>query len=126
MTIVGEGLGTWGAPRLMTMWLSYLGAHLACCPRAPRGHLSQIVAKPRREELDMNGIIRRRGLAAMAVSIAALIVVAAGASSASASAAPVTRTFSFIKAPNSKTQTVVNIDSLLINARCSPSGAPVM
>ena len=39
---------------------------------------------------------------------------------------PVSRTFSFIGKPNSKTTTLVNIDSLLINARCDPRGNPVI
>lgn len=38
----------------------------------------------------------------------------------------VSRTFSFIGKPNSKTSTVVNIDSLLINARCDSRGEPVI
>ena len=72
-------------------------------------------------------IIRRRGLAGLIVSIMVLVLSDAGtASAARSSAAPVSRTFSFIGRPGSKTSTVVNIDSLLINARCSPNGSPVI
>ena len=42
------------------------------------------------------------------------------------SSGAVTRTFSFIGKPNSKTSTVLNIDSLLINARCSANGSPIV
>jgi hypothetical protein len=52
-------------------------------------------------------------------------VLAAGASAASA-AGPVSRTFSLIKQPNSKTYNVVNIDGLTINAKCDKSGNPVV
>lgn len=69
--------------------------------------------------------IKTRGLAALVVSIFALAALAAGTSSAQTSSA-VTRTFSFIAKPNSKTVTVVNIDSLLINARCDAKGSPVV
>jgi hypothetical protein len=73
----------------------------------------------------MKGIMGTRGLAALIVSITAMVVLAAGASAASA-AGPVTRTFSLIKQPNSKTYTVVSIDGLTINARCNQSGNPVV
>jgi hypothetical protein len=39
---------------------------------------------------------------------------------------PVTRTFSYIAKPSSKTTTLINIDSLLVNARCDSSGRPVI
>ena len=41
-------------------------------------------------------------------------------------ATAITRTFSFIGAPNSKTVTIVNIDSLTINARCDGRGSPIV
>ncbi len=41
-------------------------------------------------------------------------------------AGAVTRTFSYIAGPGAKTATVINIDSLLVNARCSTSGSPVI
>ena len=41
-------------------------------------------------------------------------------------AGPVTRTFSFIGAPGSKTATIVSIDGLTINARCGTAGQPVI
>ena len=36
------------------------------------------------------------------------------------------KTFSFIGKPNSSTTTLVNVDSLLINARCDATGKPVI
>ncbi len=54
-------------------------------------------------------------------------VTAVGAETAvAANTTAVTRTFSFIGKPNSKTVTVVNIDSLAINARCSANGSPIV
>jgi hypothetical protein len=38
----------------------------------------------------------------------------------------VTRTFSFIAKPNSKTSTLLNIDNFLMNARCDSHGLPVV
>ncbi len=69
--------------------------------------------------------IKTRGLAALIVSIAAFAALAAGTSSAQTTGA-VTRTFSFIARPNSKTSTLLNINSLLINARCDAKGSPVV
>ncbi len=69
--------------------------------------------------------IRTRGLAAVTISVLALAALAAGTASAQTSGA-VTRTFSFIAKPNSKTVTVVNIDSFLMNARCDAKGSPVV
>jgi hypothetical protein len=74
----------------------------------------------------MKRIVRARGVLGLIVTTLALAVLAIGASSASASAGTVTRTFSLIARPNSKTVTLVNIDSLLINARCSANGSPVI
>jgi len=71
-------------------------------------------------------IMRTRGVAAFIVSIAAIGVWGAGTAGAVGSVAPVARTFSFIGKPGSKTVTVLNIDSLLINARCDTSGRPVI
>jgi hypothetical protein len=83
----------------------------------------------------------RRGLAALIVSVLAVVVAAAGTASASSghtatktsvehatktSAGAVTRTFSYIQKPGSKTANVVNIDGLTINARCGSGGQPVM
>jgi hypothetical protein len=72
----------------------------------------------------MKHFIGTRCLVGLVVSSIALA--AFGAGTASAAASPVTRTFSFIGAPGSRTVTVVNIDSLLINARCNTSGNPVI
>jgi hypothetical protein len=69
-------------------------------------------------------------VAAVIVSIVALIVLGSGASSATSvgtvAASPVNRTFSFINKPNSSTRTLININSLLVNARCDSRGNPVV
>lgn len=85
---------------------------------------------------------RGRGIAALTVSILAVGVATAGTASANSghatvkttvqraivkgTAGPVTRTFSFIGAPGSKTTNVVSIDGLTINARCGTAGQPVI
>jgi hypothetical protein len=73
----------------------------------------------------MQRFIRTRGLPASVVSIIAVGVLGVGPASAVV-AAPVTKTFSFVGKPKSKTSTVVNIDSLVINARCDSRGNPVI
>ena len=73
----------------------------------------------------MKRIIGTCGVPALIVSIIAVVVLTTGTSSASTSGA-VTRTFSFVGKANSKTVTLVNIDSLLINARCDSRGSPVI
>jgi hypothetical protein len=72
----------------------------------------------------MKHIIGRR-TAGLIASTIALLGLSAGTSGAAVTSA-VTRTFSFIAKPNSPTQTLVNIDSLLINARCSANGSPIV
>ena len=72
----------------------------------------------------MKRIMRRCSLATVITS-SVLLVANAGAASAITSN-PTTKTFSFIGKPGSKTSTIVNIDSLLINARCSTNGSPVI
>jgi hypothetical protein len=74
----------------------------------------------------MKRITGMRGVAALRVSIIASIVMTAGTASATAASSAVTRTFSFIGTANSRTMTVVSIDSLLINARCNAQGEPVI
>ncbi|HTX11306.1 MAG TPA: hypothetical protein VME22_21980 [Solirubrobacteraceae bacterium] len=74
----------------------------------------------------MNRITSLRRLAALGASVCAVAAVGAGTASAAVSSSAVTRTFSFIGKPNSSTGTLVNIDSLLINARCDSSGRPVV
>jgi hypothetical protein len=83
----------------------------------------------------MNGIIGRRGLAALVVSVAALAAVGAGVATAKFSTTSngsvnitngVTKSFAFIGRNSSKTFNVVNIDKLTINARCNGNGAPVV
>jgi hypothetical protein len=69
-------------------------------------------------------------------SLSVLFVIVVGSASARVfrnsmvtirtSAAPVTRTFSFIGRPGSKTSTIFNIDGFLVNARCSTSGSPII
>jgi hypothetical protein len=72
----------------------------------------------------MKRITRRHGALALIVSIAGLG--AAGAGSASAASA-VVRTFSFIGKPSSGGgKVIVNIDGLVLNARCNSSGEPVI
>lgn len=74
----------------------------------------------------MKRTIEKRGVAALIVSITALAVLPAAPSAAATTTNAVTRTFSFIGKRNSKTVTLVNINSLLINARCSANGSPVI
>jgi hypothetical protein len=62
---------------------------------------------------------------ATVVTSGILLVANAGVAAAITSN-PVTKTFSFIGKPGSKATTIVNIDSLIINARCSTSGSPVI
>jgi hypothetical protein len=71
-------------------------------------------------------LIRARGLTALIVSITALLALAGGTSSATVVSGPATKTFSFIGKANSKTATLVNVDSLSINARCDSRGNPVI
>ena len=66
------------------------------------------------------------GCAALIVSIAAVFALATGSASANVTAGAVSKTFSFIGKPNSSTTTLVNVDSLLINARCDATGKPVI
>jgi PKD repeat protein len=72
----------------------------------------------------MKRIIGKYSLVAVVTSSVLLVgnVGAAGAITSN----PVTKTFSFIGKLNSKTSTIVNIDSLVINARCSSSGSPLI
>jgi hypothetical protein len=58
----------------------------------------------------------------VSASILAASLASNGAASAAVTRGPVTRTFSFIGAARSKTVTLVNADSLLINARCNAQG----
>jgi hypothetical protein len=74
----------------------------------------------------MKRIVGTRGSAALILSVGAIAVLGAPASSLGASPGAVTRTFSFVAKPNSRTSTMVNIDSLLINARCDSHGLPVV
>jgi hypothetical protein len=62
----------------------------------------------------------------MLAAAAAGTVAAGSAGAATVTTNPVTKTFSFIGKANSKAKTVVNLDGLLINARCNASGNPVI
>jgi hypothetical protein len=79
---------------------------------------------------------RTRVLVAAIASLSALFAIAVGSASGRVfktpmvtirtSAAPVTRTFSFIGRPGSRTSTIFNIDGFLVNARCSSNGSPII
>jgi hypothetical protein len=74
----------------------------------------------------MKRIMGKRGALALIVSIVGLGAVGAGA--AGAAPGPVTKTFSFIASANTpKTgKVIVNVDGLVINARCNAKGEPVI
>src|ERR1700761_9300618 len=90
----------------------------------------------------MKVLTKGRGITGLIVSMLALGVATAGPASANNEHASVkatahravvkgtpgsvTRTFSFIGAPGSKTANVVGIDGLTINARCGTAGQPVI
>jgi hypothetical protein len=74
----------------------------------------------------MKRIIGTRSLAALVLSTTALVVLTSGAANAVAAPNAVTKTFSFVGTANGKTQTLVNINGLLINARCNAQGNPVI
>lgn len=90
----------------------------------------------------MRLLTKGRSIVALSVSMLAVGGAAAGTASAhgehatvkttvhraivKGTAGPVTRTFSFIGAPGSKTTNVVSIDGLTINARCGTAGQPVI
>lgn len=65
-------------------------------------------------------------LVVMGTSILALSLLAASGAGAAVTRGPVTRAFSFIAGPRSKTTTLVNTNALLINARCNAQGEPVI
>jgi hypothetical protein len=74
----------------------------------------------------MQHTISIRRLLAVILAVGAVLALSEGTAMAANSSGAVTRTFSFIGKPNSKTSTVLNIDSLLINARCSANGSPIV
>jgi hypothetical protein len=74
----------------------------------------------------MKRIIGTRGSVALILSVGALVALAAPASSMANPPNAVTKTFSFIAGPNSRTSTLLNIDNLLLNARCDSRGFPVV
>jgi hypothetical protein len=74
----------------------------------------------------MQRFMGKRGAVALIVAFAGLGAVGAG--SASAATGPVTKTFSFIGSPGLPKvgRVILNVDGLVINARCSTSGAPII
>ncbi len=82
----------------------------------------------------MKRVFGTRGTAALIVSTIAVVIAAAGTSFGASDSKPtlktssgtVTRTFSYIGAPGSKTRNVVNINQLTINARCGTGGQPII
>lgn len=77
----------------------------------------------------MHHRIRRQLLAGLVgcLSLAALGAAPAGAVNQTAVIGAVTRTFSFIASPNGKAgKAIVNINGLLMNARCDASGRPIV
>jgi hypothetical protein len=127
-------------------WQSRLDAAMGAglqlrLPSRDAGIQDESWPKPREEELNMKRLMGTRGIAALIVSVIALVVAAAGTSSATtgheatkasadratkAAAGAVTKTFSFVGKPGSKTVNVVNIDGLTINARCGTGGQPLI
>jgi hypothetical protein len=73
----------------------------------------------------MQHISSFRRLAALALTAGAVIA-ASGGTAVAAKTSAVTRTFSFIGKPNSKTATLINIDQFVINARCTANGSPLV
>jgi hypothetical protein len=74
----------------------------------------------------MQHIISVRRLAALTLTAGAMCAIGAQAAGAAPTTA-VTRTFSFIGKPNSKTVTLLNnVDGLVINARCTRNGSPLV
>ena len=63
---------------------------------------------------------------AAAERTAAAAAAAAFRARPAASPGAVTKTFSFIAKPNSKTSTLLNIDNFLMNARCDSHGLPIV
>ena len=74
----------------------------------------------------MQHIISVRRVAALTLTAGAVCAIG-GQAAVAAPATAITRTFSFIGKPNSKTVTVINnVDSLIINARCTSNGSPLV
>ena len=74
----------------------------------------------------MQHIISVRRVATLTLTAGAICAIG-GQTAVAAPATAVTRTFSFIGKPNSKTSTVINnVDSLIINARCTRNGSPLV
>jgi hypothetical protein len=71
-------------------------------------------------------MVGTRGSVALVLSVGALVALGAPASSMANPPNAVTKTFSFIAGPNSRTSTLFNIDNLLLNARCNAQGFPVV
>jgi hypothetical protein len=65
-------------------------------------------------------------IAVLSASMLALSLPAASEAGGAVTQGPVTKTFSFISASQSKTVTLVNTNALLINARCNAQGEPLI
>src|SRR5690242_12178343 len=69
----------------------------------------------------------RIGRFAAVTLTAAGVLALSGGTAVAASTSAVTKTFSFIAKPNSGAgKVIVNIDQLVINARCNSSGSPIV
>jgi hypothetical protein len=68
---------------------------------------------------------KNSGIAALLVSIVAVVTVTVASAGASSSN-PLTKAFSFQNTTNNKSKTLFTIDGLTINARCDPKNAPVI
>ncbi len=74
----------------------------------------------------MQRIISLRRVVAVTLTVGAAVAATGGTAFAS-NTSPVTRTFSFIGKPGSKTVTLINnIDQFTINARCTSNGSPLV
>ncbi len=90
----------------------------------------------------MKRLMGTRSLAPLIVSVGAVVVLASGTSNASVKSSdakvrvkvatltigsgPISKTFAFIGRGGSRTTTLFNLDTLLVNARCDTGGNPVV
>jgi hypothetical protein len=71
----------------------------------------------------------RRAVSAVALSVGVLgagAATTAAATRVGVTSTAVTRAFSFYASPNSRTQTLFNVNGFSANARCSASGSPIV
>jgi len=81
----------------------------------------------------MQHLFSSRRVAALTLTAGAVLAATGGTALAAkvgtarvANTSAVTRTFSFIGQPNSRTSTLINIDQFVINARCTSNGSPLV